>query len=168
MPTRPRRYRRPSRTHAGPAWLRIRRARASDLGSLVRLLEQLFALEADFTPDAHRQSAGLGAMLRDPRRRAVLLAERGGRVVGMVTAQLVVSTAEGGPAALVEDVVVDAPERGRGAGRALLEAIAAWARARGAERLQLLADDGNTPALAFYARLGWRRTRLVCLRRGGA
>ncbi len=168
MPTRPRRYRRPSHAHAGSASLRIRRARASDLGSLVRLLEQLFALEADFAPDAHRQSAGLAAMLRDPRRRAVLVAERGGEVVGMVTAQLVVSTAEGGSAAVVEDMVVDAAARSRGAGRALLEAIEAWARARGAARLQLLADDGNAPALAFYARMGWRRTRLVCLRRGGA
>jgi GNAT superfamily N-acetyltransferase len=107
-------------------------------------------------------------MLADRRRRAVLVAERDGAVVGMVTAQLVVSTAEGGPAALVEDMVIDAPERGRGAGRALLEAIEGWARERGATRLQLLADDGNEPALAFYARMGWRRTRLVCLRRGRA
>jgi GNAT superfamily N-acetyltransferase len=150
-----------------PPPLRIRRARAGDLGSLVRLLGQLFALEADFAPDARRQRAGLAAMCAAQRRRAVLVAERGGAVVGMVTAQLVVSTAEGAPSALVEDMVVDAPERGRGAGRALLGAIEEWARARGASRLQLLADDGNAAALAFYARLGWRRTRLVCLRRGG-
>ena len=51
--------------------------------------------------------------------------------------------------------------------RASSAAIEAWARARGATRLQLLADRENAPALAFYARVGWRATRLVCLRRGG-
>ncbi len=107
-------------------------------------------------------------MLEEPGRRAVLVAERAGRVVGMVTAQLVVSTAEGAPSALVEDMVVDAPWRGLGAGRALLEAIEAWALERGATRLQLLADRENAPALAFYGRMGWAGTRLVCLRRGGA
>ncbi len=168
MTHRPRRARRAPPGPRPLPPLRIRRARASDLGSLVRLLGQLFDLEADFAPDRGRQRRGLALMLAAPRRRAVLVAERAGAVVGMVTAQLVASTAEGAPSALVEDMVVDAPERGRGTGRALLEGIEAWSRARGATRLQLLADDGNAPALAFYARMGWRRTRLVCLRRGGA
>jgi GNAT superfamily N-acetyltransferase len=106
-------------------------------------------------------------MLEEPERRAVLVAERGGAVVGIVTGQLVVSTAEGAPSALVEDMVVDGRFRGRGAGAALLRAIEAWARGRGATRLQLLADRENAPALAFYARMGWAGTRLVCLRRGG-
>ena len=62
----------------------------------------------------------------------MLVAEHTEEVVAMVTAQLVVSTAEGGPAALVEDMVVEAAERGRGLGRRLLEAAEAWAAARGA------------------------------------
>lgn len=141
---------------------------AADVDRLVGLLRQLFELEADFHPDDARQRAGLRMMLDDAERRTVLVAERGGAVVGMVTAQLVVSTAEGAPSGLVEDMVVDVAERGRGVGAALLRAIEAWARARGATRLQLLADRGNAPALAFYARMGWAGTRLVCLRRGGA
>ena len=148
--------------------VRIRPAAPADVDALVALLRQLFELEADFRPDEARQRKGLGLMLDDPDRRAVLVAERGGAVVGMVTAQLVVSTAEGGPSALLEDMVVLAPARGRGVGGELLRAIEAWARARGATRLQLLADRENGPALAFYARMGWAGTRLVCLRRGGA
>jgi GNAT superfamily N-acetyltransferase len=145
--------------------VRIRPASRADLEALVRLLGQLFAIEADFAPDPARQLAGLALMLADPERRTVQVAERGGAVVGMVTAQLVVSTAEGGPSALVEDMVVEVQERGRGAGAALLRAVEAWAVARGATRLQLLADRENAPALAFYARMGWAGTRLVCLRR---
>ncbi len=148
--------------------LQIRPASAADLDGLVRLLGQLFAIEADFRPDEERQRSGLALMLVEPDRRAVLVAERGGAVTGMVTAQLVVSTAEGGLSALVEDMVVDEAERGRGAGRALLGAIERWARERGATRLQLLADRANAPALRFYERMGWRWTQLVCLRRAGA
>ncbi len=145
----------------------IRGATPADTERLARLLGILFSIEADFRPDPERQRRGLALMLGEPERRAVLVAEREGEVVGMVTAQLVVSTAEGGPAALVEDLVVEPAERGRGVGRRLLEAIEGWAAARGASRLQLLADRENDPALAFYARTGWQATRLVCLRRGG-
>jgi len=148
--------------------LSIRRATSRDLDALVRLLGVLFSIEADFAPYVERQRRGLAMLLATPERAAVLVAERAGAVAGMVTAQLVVSTAEGGPSALVEDMVVEANERRHGVGRALLAAAEAWAAERGATRLQLLADRENAPALRFYERLGWRWTQLVCLRRGGS
>lgn len=148
--------------------LTLRAARPTDLDALIQLLATLFSLEADFRPDAQRQRRGLARMLEDPARRLVLVAERDGQVIGMVTVQLVVSTAEGGEAGLVEDLVVAAPHRGAGVGRRLLAFAEEWARARGATRLQLLADRENALALGFYARLGWAPTRLVCVRRGGA
>ena len=141
----------------------VRAARPTDVEQMVRLLDLLFAMEADFRPDPARQRQGLALLLDDGRAR-VLVAERADGVVGMCTGQLVVSTAEGGPALMVEDVVVDPDHRGRGVGRALLAALADWARGRGVRRLQLLADGTNGPALAFYDRLGWRATALVCRR----
>lgn len=146
----------------------VRRATPADVGELVRLLGVLFSIEADFQPEPERQRRGLELMLAEPERRCVLVVEEAGSVVGMVTAQLVVSTAEGAPSALVEDMVVDEAARGRGVGRRLVQAIEAWARARGATRLQLLADRDNRAALRFYRRMGWRGTQLVCWRRGGA
>jgi ribosomal protein S18 acetylase RimI-like enzyme len=150
------------------AELAVRPARPEDVDALVALLGDLFSIEADFRPDPGRQRRGLALLLADRTRAIVLVAERERRVVGMVTAQLVISTAEGAPSAWVEDMIVDAAERGRGAGRALLEELDRRAAALGATRLQLLADRENAPALGFYARLGWAPTRLVCLRRGGA
>ena len=150
---------------AAPPGLAVRRATEADLDALAGLLGVLFAIEADFQPDAARQRRGLALLLGCGERAAVLAAEREGAVVGMVTAQLVVSTAEGGLSAWLEDLVVLARERRRGAGRALVEAARTWAAERGASRLQLLADRENAPALAFYRRLGWSGTQLVCLRR---
>lgn len=142
----------------------IRAAALPDLDVLVTLLGELFSMEADFTPDPERQRRGLALLLEGHRNRHVVVAERGGRVVGMATVQVLVSTAEGSPVGLVEDVVVAREARGTGVGRALLSALVEWSAERGLARLQLLADRDNAPALAFYDREGWRETRLVCRR----
>jgi len=142
----------------------VRPAGPGDVEALVGLLGELFALERDYTVDPARQRDGLTRLLARDRDARVLVAEAGGRVVGMCSVQLVISTAEGGPAGWVEDVVVTEGHRGLGLGSALLEAAAAWAAEQGARRLQLLADGGNAPALGFYAARGWARTELICLR----
>lgn len=46
-----------------------------------------------------------------------------------------------------------------------MAAVADWAAAAGATRLQLLADKDNGPALEFYQKQGWQFTRLICLRK---
>ena len=143
----------------------VRPATPVDLDALVGLLKDLFALEPDFRFDPVRQRRGLALLLEDRLRRVALVAESGGVVVGMVTGQLLVSTAECGGSVLVEDLVVRESERRRGTGRKLVRAVEAWARGRGATRLQLLADRENEAALRFYERLGWSGTRMVCLRR---
>jgi ribosomal protein S18 acetylase RimI-like enzyme len=141
----------------------IRPARQQDLEQLVELLRLLFSVEEDFGIDSGKQYQGLALMLNNDRGQ-VLAAEVDGRVVGMVTGQLVVSTAEGGPSVLVEDMVVASGQRGRGVGRALLTALTHWARQQGATRMQLLADVNNQPALGYYRHLGWQDTALVCRR----
>lgn len=141
----------------------VRKARQEDLEQLVGLLRLLFTIEEDFSFDAAKQQQGLALLLNNDRG-CVLAAEADGRVVGMCTGQLVISTAEGGPAVLVEDVVVDPPHRGQGIGRVLMNGLIDWAGAQGATRLQLLADKNNPPALGFYGRLGWQTTALICLR----
>jgi len=143
--------------------VKIRSAEAADLASLVSLLAALFAIEEDFAFDEPKQRRGLALMLENERG-CVLVAEAEGRVVGMCTGQLLVSTAEGGLSLLVEDVVVQEQWRGRGVGRLLIDAISDWARVNKVSRLQLLADRNNIPALDFYRSLGWHTTELICLR----
>lgn len=147
----------------------VREARPEDMDALVELLGMLFSIESDFSVDAGRQVAGLEQMLKPGQGRLVLVAaasdEGVGRVIGMATAQLLISTAEGGPALMVEDVVVRPEARGRGVGRALLQRIEDWGRRLGATRLQLLTDRDNDDAFRFYDNCGFSRTNLVCLRR---
>lgn len=143
--------------------MKIRPAQSADLDSLVSLLSVLFSIEDDFSFDGARQRQGLSLMVANERG-CVLVAEAEGRVVGMCTGQLLVSTAEGGLSLLVEDVVVEQQWRERGVGRLLMTAISDWARANKVSRLQLLADRNNMPALDFYRSLGWQMTKLICLR----
>jgi GNAT superfamily N-acetyltransferase len=142
----------------------IRPAVPEDIPAMVELLRQLFAIEADFDFSAERQKRGLELLLASPTARAVV-AETDARVIGMATAQLLVSTAEGGPSLLVEDLVVIPDSQNCGVGSGLLHALAVWGRVHGASRMQLLADRTNTAALRFYKTRSWRETQLICLRK---
>ncbi|MBU0484277.1 MAG: GNAT family N-acetyltransferase [Proteobacteria bacterium] len=143
--------------------VKIRPAEPRDIADLTSLLALLFTIEEDFSFDEKRQQRGLALLLKSESC-CVLVAEINDQVVGMCTGQLTISTAEGGPALLVEDVVVAKPWRNRGLGRKLLDRLAKWAAKQGACRLQLLADRQNSAALNFYHKLGWQQTQLICLR----
>jgi len=142
----------------------VRPARTEDLDGLVCLLETLFSIEDDFVIDTDKQRRGLEMMLNNGRGRILIAETANGTVVGMCSGQLTVSTAEGGPAVLIEDVVVHEEWRGQGIGAQLMDGITTWARGNEAGRLQLLADVENIPALDFYKHLGWQPTQLICLR----
>jgi GNAT superfamily N-acetyltransferase len=61
----------------------------------------------------------------------------------------------GGRVAEVESVHVDEGLRGRGIGAALLEACAAWARAKGCYRVQLTSNGVRRDAHRFYEANGF-------------
>jgi GNAT superfamily N-acetyltransferase len=144
----------------------IRLASPDDVPQLCNLLSDLFARETDFEPDLSRQARGLNLLIRDRSGRSlVLVAVSGNEVIGMCTVQSLISTAEGGPVGLVEDVIVREDRRGRGIGAQLLSKAVAWSKTMKLCRLQLLADRENGPALAFYNSRGWSATSLICLRK---
>lgn len=140
-------------------------ARHDDIPALIVLLDALFTIEQDFTPNHAAQQNGLTLMLQQPDMAYIVVARHNdGAVIGMASVQLVVSTAEGAYSAWIEDVVVDANYRQHGIGSALLASVLDWAASKGATRAQLLADMDNTPALDFYQRAGWKRTSLLAYR----
>lgn len=139
-------------------------ARQRDLPQLVALLGVLFGQEAEFAPDAAKQRRALRLLLADPALGRVYVARRGAKVLGMVNVLRVVSTAEGGPAGLLEDLVVRPDARGAGIGAALLAFAVERARAGGLLRLTLLTDRGNRRAQRLYRRAGFRPSPMLPMR----
>lgn len=141
----------------------IREAHKDDINMLIELLRELFSIEEDFVFDNGKQKRGLEMMLEDRNNRRIFAADLDGKVVGMISGQILVSTAEGAASVLVEDVVVDRVYRERGIGKELLLNIQNWAILKGAKRMQLLADKHNTSAIDFYRHFKFDNTNLICL-----
>jgi ribosomal protein S18 acetylase RimI-like enzyme len=135
--------------------VRFELAKASDLPRLVELLGILFESEAEFSPDAEKQKSALQAILADPAKGKIFVAREGREVIAMASLLYTISTAEGGKAALFEDLVVAPEQRKRGIGEALLKHVVAEARAEGVLRITLLTDMQNERAQAMYRRAGF-------------
>jgi GNAT superfamily N-acetyltransferase len=144
----------------------IRQARIDDTAHLCDLLGELFTIESDFSPDREKQARGLQLLIGDTSgSSAIFVAEKAGAIVGMCSVQALISTAEGGRAGLVEDLIVRREYRGKGIGTAMLSRILSWCTAREITRLQLLCDAENSDALEFYIAKGWSNTKLICMRK---
>lgn len=139
-------------------------AAPADLAAMADLLGELFVLESDFTPRRDRQLKALAWLLDHPDHGRLFVLREGAEVIGMANALIHVSTAEGGPVLVLEDVIVAAGHRGQGLGRQLVEHVLAWARAAGHSRVTLLADRENAAALRFYRSLGFEESAMVVRR----
>jgi GNAT superfamily N-acetyltransferase len=84
--------------------------------------------------------------------------EDGGRVVGTVTLYLAPGSMQWRPEdAMFRLLAVDPVARGRGVGRALLQACLDRARAAGKRRMALHTTEWMATAMAMYERAGFRR-----------
>lgn len=81
-----------------------------------------------------------------------LVAVDGGQVVGFADYLLHPSTWSRADSCYLEDLFVAPAARGRGAGRALIEALAARARERGWRHVYWHTEGGNRAARALYDR----------------
>lgn len=147
--------------------IQIEGACEADIAALANMAGKLFALEPDFHADVLRQERGFRALLAACDRAVVFVARsvKEREPVGMLSCQLVISTAEGGYSGLLEDLYVSPPFRARGIASGLVAAAEAWCGERGATRIQLLADFGNESGLAFWSRVAYEETRMVCRRK---
>jgi ribosomal protein S18 acetylase RimI-like enzyme len=92
----------------------------------------------------------------------MLVAERGGEVVGFVAASIRYPEKPweaAHPWCSIDDVIVRSDLRGRGVGGRLLAAAEAWARERAAPEIRLSVGEYNQGAIGLYERLGFRTSR---------
>ncbi len=139
-------------------------ANLDDVASLAGLLDILFTQEADFAASRSKQERALRLIVENPGTGAIFIARNGGAPVGMVSLLFTVSTAEGGPACWLEDMVLHPDWRGGGLGTRLLQYAIDWARARGFTRISLLTDQTNEGAIRFYRRQGFVESAMTVLR----
>lgn len=85
-----------------------------------------------------------------------LICRRGSAPIGVAVYFLTYSTFMGRPTLYIEDIFVLPRERGRGAGKALLRALARIAVREQCGRMEWSVLKWNRPAIGFYRRLGAR------------
>ena len=134
----------------------IRAGTARDVPTILALIRGLaeyerLAHQMEATP-ARVRAHGFG-----PRRYfQTLICRRGGRPIGFALYFFTYSTFLARPSLYLEDLFVLPEERGTGAGKALLRALARIAVRRGCGRMEWAVLDWNRPAIGFYEKLGAR------------
>jgi ribosomal protein S18 acetylase RimI-like enzyme len=148
--------------------MNIESATTEDIPTLVQYLTELFSIEPDFATNAQTIRQGLELFLgaepsTEPDRTILVLRDQSYPPRGMISGQLVISTAMGSPSLWIEDVYMSPEYRGQGWGTQLLQAIIQWAKEKGAKRFQLLADQENHNAIEFYHSQGFQTAGLKVL-----
>ena len=132
----------------------IRPATPADVPVIARLIRALAEYER-LTHEVILDEDRLQQHLFGPRPYAeVLLAEDNGQVVGFALFFHNYSTFVGKPGIYLEDLFVEPACRGKGLGKALLQALAKLAIERDCGRLEWAVLDWNEPSIQFYQALG--------------
>jgi N-acetylglutamate synthase-like GNAT family acetyltransferase len=127
----------------------IRAARASDSVYIAQLLGELgYPASPDAVP------ARLAALSAE-RISIVLVAEREGEVVGVITAHSIASIHDDEKVTWITTLSVSSAVRQGGIGRALVAAAESWAQACGSKRISVTTALHRAVAHTFYERLGY-------------
>jgi ribosomal protein S18 acetylase RimI-like enzyme len=140
---------------------KIRLATEADLPRVVELLAQL----APDVPDREDTGSPLPysyhLVFREMQqgRQQLLVAEVRKKVVGSLALVIVSNLShKGTPYAIVENVIVDEKQRGKGIGEALIKHAIEEARRAGCYKVSLTSNKRRKDAHRFYERLGFGRT----------
>lgn len=131
----------------------IRTARREDVKEILGFIRALADYE-HMSDQVVATEALLEEWLFDRRVAEVLFVEVEGAPVGFALFFHNFSTFLGRGGIYLEDLFILPKERGKGYGKALLQEIAALARARGCGRFEWSCLDWNQPSIDFYKALG--------------
>ena len=137
----------------------VRLAEEKDVPRILELYEELSITksqaEAERRPARHDYQRVLTA-IRDIPGHDLLVVEEDGQVLGTVVLLVVPNLSHRGCSwALLENLIVDAKQRGRGLGGLLMEHGMARAREAGCYKLVLMSDRRREEAHQFYQHLGF-------------
>lgn len=129
--------------------LLIREAQEADISAIADLLGELGY------PNGARFVAGRLALLEGTPLDHVLVAERGGQVVGFASVHLIPLFHQEGNLLRITAIAVSGSARRQGVGRRLVEAAEEFARTNGAIRIEITSGEHRPVAHAFYRQVGY-------------
>jgi GNAT superfamily N-acetyltransferase len=144
--------------------IRIEQATLEHIPQLADLLAVLFSEEQEFRPDREKQIRALRMIVSAPERGNIFVATDEDKVVGMMSLLFTISTAKGGTACWLEDMVILPEHRAKGIGSKLLEHAVTYAKSQGFTRITLLTDRTSDKSIHFYERHGFQRSEMVPMR----
>jgi GNAT superfamily N-acetyltransferase len=131
----------------------VRIAAAGEQDAVVAMIAGFRDFYEESTPDDATIERMVAQLIEDDRTDFLLVGEP---AVGFAAIRYRPSVWTGVEDAWLEDVFVVESERGKGTGRALLEACLERAAERGCKRVQLDANERNEGAVVLYESLGFR------------
>lgn len=142
----------------------IEQATLEDLPQLTDLLFDLFSQEADHQPDRNKQMRGLRLLLEQPNRGRIFVLRHNGMILGMINLLFTISTAEGGFAVLLEDLIIHTDFRQRGFGHRLLQHGLDYATKKDFRRVTLMTDRLNEDGMRFFHAHGFQNSAMIPMR----
>lgn len=139
--------------------LQICQATLEEIPFLIKLLEQLFKIEKDFEFNTQKHTLGLQELISNPSS-YVFVGKYDNEIVAMMTVQTLISTVSGSRSALIEDFVVDEEFKHLGVGTQLFEAVKQFILSLNFKRMQLVCDEDNAYAKAFYTHKSFKPSNL--------
>ena len=144
--------------------MHLRNALLSDSARLVAFFQQLYSETnfmlfepGEYTVTEEQHAHRIEEMARSDSG-SMFVCESDGGIIGMVFGNRGIARRTRHSLHVVIGVLQESV--GRGVGRALLEALEAWARSRGVHRLELTVDASNHRAIALYEKCGFEREGL--------
>ncbi|MFF8599232.1 GNAT family N-acetyltransferase [Streptomyces sp. NPDC015232] len=141
--------------------LEIRPARRDDLPAIVAMLaDDPLGAQRESPDDLTPYTAAFDRLAGDPHQHLVV-AERGGRVVGTLQLTIIPGLSRRGTTrSIIEGVRIHAEERGGGLGGRLVEWAIEESRRQDCGLVQLTSDVTRTDAHRFYERLGFEPSHI--------
>ena len=130
----------------------------ADLDAMLALFAGYQRFYANDEPDDERNRAFFGQFVAPSDAGLLLKATDGEQVVGFANLYWTFSSVSAEPHALMNDLFVAEAGRGRGTGRALIDASRAAARERGVRRMSWSTALDNRTAQGLYERTGAKRS----------
>lgn len=151
--------------------IQIRPWQQDDLPTLKRLSGELHEAVRSYAPELPSASVILDDYFSYVIERmthsggTMFVAEEAGRLIGHVAVYGRIPPdrdEDQTPYSFIAELYVSPDAQGGGVGRLLITEAENYARALGAPRIELFVVAGNTPARAFYVRMGYRERTIIC------